>query len=120
MIFVAATIAMVISLAALWLANQASRQVDESFKDFSQHLAKQVHEAQETFGAEVTKVHNDLRKLERKLDTTAAHAAEHAEKIKALTQRLTALEQSLEDLTASIPAQYRKPVKKTKSEPSSE
>lgn len=112
MTLIAAMIAVLISLAALWLANLASRQVDNTFKEFTSHLIKQVRDSQAEFSAQNGRLQGEIKNLERSVSSAERHTQDHAEKINTLTQRVAVLEMELKNLTDSIPQQYRRQVKK--------
>lgn len=110
---IAAIIAIVLALGALWLANQAHSQVDTTFEKFTKHLAKQVHDAQSQFAQHTNQLETEVKSVNRSLDTIRTQERDHAEKINSLTQRLNVLEHELKTLTASIPPQYlRRPKEK--------
>lgn len=104
---IASVIAVVVSLAALWLANSAQRQADSSFKDFTQHLVKKVKDAQVEFQQTVKNAHQDLNTARRSVDNLERYTQETTTKVNTLEQRLSVIEHELKSLTAALPPQYR-------------
>lgn len=103
----ASVIAIVISLAALWLANSALRHADSSFSKFSNHLAKSVKDAQDDFSRTVTQAQKELKDAERSVDLIERQNQELAAQINSLDQRLKVIEHEINSLTAALPPKYR-------------
>ena len=72
MVEISAFIAIMISLAGLWLASQAHNQVNSSFKEFTDHMANEVHEAQEEFKKEARSVNDSFDKTTKSIDELKA------------------------------------------------
>lgn len=103
---IAAAVAVVISLAALWLASQAQNQVSSTFKKFTTHMAKEVREAQNEFLAQTKRIHESFRNTNRTVDSLKLREQEYSRKLNTLTQRISVLEHELNSLKSSIPPQY--------------
>lgn len=99
-------------MAALYLASQAVRQVDDVFAKFTQQLIKQVRETQDDVALRTERVRNDFQTIGKSIESVDKRALDHSEKINTLTQRITVLEHELASLTASIPPQYRRVIPK--------
>ena len=112
MVLIASGVAIVIALAALWLANAAHAQVSNTFEEYSVTLAKQVREAHSEFEQKVDRLRADCRELVKIMHSIESQAHENAEKIHVLTQRVGVVEHELKSLSDSIPSQYRRQVKR--------
>ncbi len=106
---IASVIAVFIALAALYLGNLAHRQVDTTFENFAQHVAKQVHASQRDLAAQHEQLKIEFRKLKSGHDAAEAKNSDQSEKIYLLTQRISVLEHDLKSLTEAIPPQFRRP-----------
>ena len=113
---IAAGIAILISLAALWLANQAFRQVGDTFEEFTNRLVAQVRDVQNEFAERSERVRSDFKEIERALQKIEAHEHEYNQKFMDAGTRIEALEKNLKDLKDSIPPQYRRHVAKKSSD----
>lgn len=105
---IAAVIAVIVALAALWLSNHAVTRVDATFEDFTLRLAKQVKEAQSEMIARADGVRNELRALERSVESLEQRGLDHGEKLHTLAQRVAVLEHDLKSLSDAIPPQFRR------------
>lgn len=106
---IAASIAVVVALVALWLASTAHRHTESTFTKYSSGLNRQVKEAQIEFSQLAEKIARDMKDLERSHSSADAQVREHAEKLNTLLQRVKVLEHDLKSLSDAIPQQYRRP-----------
>ncbi|MEX0694535.1 MAG: hypothetical protein WD075_08840 [Rhodospirillales bacterium] len=102
---IAAIIAILVALGAIWLASHANKQVDSTFDEFGRHLAKQVRDAQVAFSAKTEEVQTNLKNVEREVEALQAHNRDLAEKINTLSLRMKVVEHDLKSLTEAIPPQ---------------
>lgn len=109
MVEIAAAVAIVVALVALWLASTAHRHTENTFTKYSSALNKQVKDAQLEIAVQAEKISKEMKAIERSLSTFEAHSDEHAEKINTLIQRVKVLEHDLKSLTEALPTQYRRP-----------
>lgn len=110
---IAAVVAVVIALAALWLASTAHSHVENTFKKYSNSLNKQIRDAQAEVFARADRLEKDMKELQNDVAKLESHSREHSEKINTLIQRTTVVEHDLKSLIEAIPPQYlRTPVKK--------
>lgn len=107
---IASVIAVVVSLAALWLANSAHRQAESSFKDFTGHLVKKVKDAQMEFQQTVKNAHTDLNSARRSVESLEKYNQEMMTKMKVLEQRLQVIEHELKSVTSALPPKYREAI----------
>ena len=105
---IAAGIAILISLAALWLANQAYRQVADTFEEFTNRLIKQVRDVQNEFAERSERIRGEFSGIERTLQSIESHEHEFGQKLLEATKRIESLERKLTELRDSIPPQYRR------------
>lgn len=106
---IAAVIAVVVSLVAVWLASSAHRHTESTFTKYSGALNKQVRDAQIEVAARAEQIRKEMQEVERSLSKFDTHSREHAEKINTLIQRVKVLEHDLKSLTDAIPQQFRRP-----------
>lgn len=102
---IAAIIAVLMALGALWLASHANKQVDSSFEEFGRHLAKQVRDAQVIFTAKADEVQKELRNIERDIEAIKAQNRDVGEKVNTLSLRMKVVEHDLKNMTEAIPPQ---------------
>lgn len=102
---IAAIIAVLMALGALWLASHANKQVDSSFEEFGRHLAKQVRDAQVIFTAKADEVQKELRNIERDIEAIKAQNRDVSEKVNTLSLRMKVVEHDLKNMTEAIPPQ---------------
>ena len=103
---IAAIVAVIIALAALWFSSQAHNQVNSTFEKFTSHMAKELREAQNEFLQQTKRIHEAFRTTNKSVDSIKAREQEYAQKLNTLTQRITVLEHELNSLKSSIPPQY--------------
>lgn len=107
MAIIASIIAVIVSLGALYLASSANKQAGTSFRDFTEHLIKQVKNAQDDLQKTVRDAHRDLNTTRRSVDDLDRMNEEFRIKIGTLEQRIHVLEHELKSLTEVLPAKYR-------------
>lgn len=115
---IAAVIAVVVALVALWLASMAHRHTENTFTKYSNGLNKKVKEAQDEFAQLSQKLSREVKDLERTHSAADAQVREHAEKINTLLQRVKVLEHDLKSLSDAIPPNFRRPPPKRASDSS--
>jgi len=100
---IAASIAVVVALVALWLASTAHRHTESTFTKYSSCLDRQVREAQVEFAQLADKIQREMKDLERSHSSADSQVREHAEKLNTLLQRVKILEHELKSLSDAIP-----------------
>ena len=106
---IAASIAVVVALVALWLASTAHRHTESTFTKYSSCLDRQVREAQVEFAQLADKIQREMKDLERSHSSADSQVREHAEKLNTLLQRVKILEHELKSLSDATPPQFRRP-----------
>lgn len=102
---IAAVIAVIVALGALWLASHANKHVDSSFEEYGRHLGKQVREAQNVFSAKADEVQKHLHSIEREIEFLKTNERDISGKLNTLTQRVKVLEHDLKNMTEALPPQ---------------
>ncbi|MBO6520495.1 MAG: hypothetical protein JJ900_08885 [Rhodospirillales bacterium] len=102
---IAAIVAVLVALGALWLASHANKHVDSSFEEYGRHLAKQVREAQAAFERKTSEFDLEVTKLSREVDALQAQIGDNSEKLNTLTQRIKVVEHDLKSMTDALPPQ---------------
>jgi len=105
---IAAVIAVIVALGALWLASHANKHVDSSFEEYGRHLAKQVRDSQVAFDEKATQLQSELRAIERQIETLKSNNGDVSQKLNTLTQRVKVLEHDLRNMTDALPPQLLK------------
>ncbi len=102
---IAAIIAVLMALGALWLASHANKQVDSTFEEYGRHLAKQVRDVQIVFTAKAEEVQKELRNIERDIEAIKTQNRDFGEKINTLSLRMKVVEHDLKNMTEALPPQ---------------
>lgn len=105
---IAAAVAVVVALVALWMGSTAHRHTESTFTKYSNALNKQVRDAQAEIAIHAEKLSKDMKELSSELSMQEMHSTEHSEKINTLIQRVKVLEHDLKSLSDAIPPQYRR------------
>lgn len=102
---IAAIVAVLVALGALWLASHANKHVDSSFEEYGRHLAKQVREAQSMFEKKTSEFQLEMTRLEREIAALQSQIGNNSEKLNTLTQRMKVVEHDLKSMTDALPPQ---------------
>jgi hypothetical protein len=113
---IVSAVAIIIALAALYLGNMAHRQVDSTFENFTQHVAKHVRASQAELAAQAEQLKVEIKSLESTVEAAEAKNLDQNQTIHLLTQRIAVLEHVLKSLSDAIPPQLRRPPPKRASD----
>ncbi|MEQ8321786.1 MAG: hypothetical protein RH946_16085 [Rhodospirillales bacterium] len=102
---IAAVVAVLVALGAVWLASHANKHVDNSFDKYGKNLAKQVREAQIMFESKTEALESEINSFSRDIENIKQYERDIAEKVHTLTQRVSVLEHDLKNMTEALPPQ---------------
>lgn len=105
---IAAALGVVVALVALWLASQAYNEVNNTFKDFTDRVAKEVQNAKSEFSRSTENLMRQINKLERDLSSVDQQSKVTMKHLQAAIENQKKIEHELDDLIESLPANLRR------------
>ena len=106
--WIVATIAICISMAALWLASTALGKAEEQITVFGNAVRKDVGGFKSDVSAQINEINKQLVLLDKRVDQTKTTEAGARKLIKDLRADLDKLEASVGELDSCIPPQFRR------------
>ena len=106
--WVFASIALVISMLALWLASTALGKTEDQISAFGNVVRKDVGQFKSDISGEINTINQKQASLDKRLDQSTAAEADSRKVIKDLRTQIDQLHAAVDELESSIPPQFRR------------